>query len=59
MITLQLKTNTGAVLRAYFNGTYSNAVDKYLGKTIENSGTVSEVFEIPSTPYEATDYEQQ
>lgn len=58
MITLQLKTNTGAILRAYFSGTYSNAVGKYLGKTIEGSGTVSEVFEIPTTEPEPY-YDQQ
>jgi hypothetical protein len=56
MITLQLKTTTGAVLRAYFSGTYSNAVDKYLGKTIDD-GTVSEVFEIPTTKPEQYDNE--
>jgi hypothetical protein len=55
MITLQLKTTTGAVLRAYFSGTYSNAVDKYLGKTIDGAGIVSEVFEIPTTEPEQDD----
>lgn len=66
MIALQLKTNTGAIFRTYFSGTYSNAVNYYLGRVVTQSGAngieysaVSEVFEIPSTPYEATDYEQQ
>lgn len=57
MIALQLKTNTGAIFRTYYNGTYSNAVDYYLGRVITESGAngieysaVSEVFEIPTTP---------
>lgn len=57
MITLQIKTTTGAVLRAYFSGTYSNAVDRYLGKTIDGAGIVAEVFEIPTTEPEPY-YEQ-
>ena len=59
MIALQLKTNTGAIFRTYYNGTYSNAVEHYLGLTVTNDEIITEVFEIPSTPYEATDYEQQ
>ena len=65
MITLQLKTNTGAIFRTYYNGTYSNAVDYYLGRVITESGAngieysaVSEVFEIPTTEPEPY-YEQQ
>lgn len=49
MITLQLKTNTGAIWRAYYSGTYSNAVEHYLGLTVTNNETITEVFEIPTT----------
>ena len=61
MIALQLKTNTGAICRVYFNGTYSNAVDHYLGRVVaqrqditgkEISAKIVEVFEIPATELE-------
>ena len=65
MIALQLKTNTGAIFRTYYNGTYSNAVSYYLGRVITQSGAngieysaVSEVFEIPTTEPESY-YDQQ
>jgi len=58
MITLQLKTNAGAIWRAYYSGTYSNAVDHYLGLTVTNNEIITEVFEIPTTEPEPY-YEQQ
>lgn len=67
MIALQLKTNTGATCRAYFNGTYSNAVDYYLGRVLAQGQDITgqaltakivEVFEIPTTKPEPY-YEQQ
>ena len=58
MIALQLKTNTGAIWRAYYSGTYSNAVEHYLGLTVTNNETITEVFEIPTTEPEPY-YEQQ
>ena len=49
MIALQLKTNTGTICRVYFNGTYSNAVDHYLGRKVIDNEIITEVFEIPTT----------
>ena len=67
MIALQLKTNTGAIWRAYYCGDYSSAVDHYLGRVIaqgqditgkEINAKIVEIFEIPTTEPEPY-YEQQ
>ena len=58
MIALQLKTNTGAIWRAYYCGDYSSAVDHYLGRKVIDNEIITEVFEIPTTEPEPY-YDQQ
>lgn len=53
MIYLQLKTNAGALYSSSFAGTYSNAVDYYLGKKLANKNEIiTEVFETSRPDYE-------
>jgi len=64
MIYLHIKTNTGNHWSTGFNGTYSNAVDYFLGRKTyredfitgeEFCETITEVFEISRPDYEDND----